>query len=131
MRTLDLSKAQAWSERNMPDTCTITRPGVRTYDEDTEEWSDGTPTTVYSGKCRAQWRGRETTGADLAGTQTVLGDVLVAVPVSVEDVRVEDAVTVTASRDASLVDRPMAVESIARSTYAVHRLLGCEDRQEQ
>jgi hypothetical protein len=121
---------QRAAEQLMTETCTITRENgeTATFIAATGQYTD-TTATVYAGKCRIRPRSaflRERIAE--AGEQAqFLWPYIVAVPVSVTDVQVGDIITVTASGDASLVDRQLRVRIAARGENVTARRLDCEE----
>lgn len=84
------------AESRMTDSCLITRPGDRVFDEDAGEWASE-PATVYAGKCRLK---PPTTGAvdgDAAGRLVVVSSLALHLPVSAGEVLPGDMVEVVGS----------------------------------
>lgn len=52
--TLDAGRAAA--ARGMTSTCLAVTPGEPVWDDASGTYTAGTPTTVYSGKCRVRWQ---------------------------------------------------------------------------
>ena len=126
---LPLLRRQA--ESMMVDTCTITRAsGPPTFDAVTGVYTDPTPTTVYTGKCRVRTRSlgflrnREVEAGE---RETVIWPYMVMVPVTDADVQVLDKVTVTASQDPALVGVTLRVRTAQLATNATARKLDCEE----
>lgn len=50
-----LPELRAEAEARMTSSCVITTPGAPAWDDSTGTYEPGTPTTIYSGKCRLRW----------------------------------------------------------------------------
>lgn len=117
------------ADARMVDACTIAHPGGDpTFDADTGEYTDGTPTVYYTGKCEVQisdgLNARET---EAGGTELTLTRLTVKVPISVEGVVVNDIVTITASElDPDLVDQQYRVLAGMAKSFATARRLQVE-----
>lgn len=126
-----LLAGRAAAEAMMLDACTITRAGTGgpVFDPDTGEYTEPTPTTVYSGACKVQARTSVSTSA-VGGELLTMMQVEVHVPMSVTGVQVNDVVTITASvNDAALVDRGYRVTDDPAKSFATARRLRCEEVQ--
>lgn len=111
----------------MSDACTIGHPGGEPiYDEATDSYP-ATSTAFYAGACRVKPRDNADRQVE-AGAETVtLWPFLVSVPMSVEDVEVDDIVTITASTlDPALAGTQLRVRQVALGSHLTARRLGCE-----
>lgn len=122
-------EGQAAAEQLMVDSCTITRAGARgSFDSTTGTYSAAAADTRYTGKCRVKPSALSANQAVQAGERAVsLWPFTVSVPIAVDNVELDDIVTVTASADPSLVGHRLRVRSIARGTYLTARRLDCEE----
>lgn len=112
----------------MRDACEITRPGGRTFDPNTGQYTDDPPTVVYTGVCRfkPEFSGFESA----AGEQEIqLRRYTVAIPWETpSEVLVGDTVRATTSDDPWLTtDRTLQVVSIGYGTDRAARRLIAED----
>jgi hypothetical protein len=122
-----LAGGRAAAERLMTDTCTITRPGARTWDAASGTYTQAT-TTVYSGPCRVRvlTPGDRT---DQAGEEQVTTwRYLVSIPVT-GSVELDDEVTVNTSADSTLVGRVLRVRQVTRGSQITARRMVCEERE--
>lgn len=123
-----LATAQAWSGRSRIDTCTITRPGVSTWDPETNSSSDGT-TTVYDGPIRMQdvqpFGGSRTTG--FGGQAVTTSSYFAVIDADAAEIRIEDIVTFTDSADPDLIGRSLRVTEVLVDTFHTHRRLVLEE----
>lgn len=98
----------------MVDACTITRPGTPVLNRTTSHLTPGTPTTLYSGPCRVKPQ-RVPRNEEAGERLEVVARYELALPfasVPAAELRVGDAVTITASGDPRLVGQVMAVMAI-------------------
>lgn len=123
-----LPRLQAEAESMMTDSCVITRPGTKTFDDTTGNYTPGTDATVYTGKCRIRTRSlgflrdRQTeTGEELA----TIWPYIVAIPAGAGDIQVLDEVTVT-SADPILDGITLRVRIASAGTSTTARRLDCE-----
>jgi hypothetical protein len=124
-----LARGRAAAEALMVDACTITRVTGETTNEDTGVVTP-TTSTVYTGQCRIQQSqlGADSTPADPGEAYVRLVAFEVQLPMSVEGVRVQDVVTVTASaHDPDLVGRAFNVLGLAHKTHATARRLQVQE----
>lgn len=114
----------------MVDTCTITRPaaGDPVFDPETGNYTDPTPLTVYSGKCRVQVTSSlDVRSSELGGQAVGLTRITVTIPVDATDVTPEDTVTIdAAAHDPLLATRTLTVKGAEAKTHATARRLECE-----
>lgn len=118
------------AERLMVDTCAITRSGgADTFDPDTGEYTTPAGTTIYAGACQVQLTDSlNASTPDVGGEAATISRLVVKVPMSVEDVQVDDVVTITASLlDPDLVGRRYRVASRFAKTFATARRLEVEE----
>ena len=122
-----LARGRVAAERLMTDTCTITRPGVRTWDAASGTYTQ-TSATVYTGKCRVRvlTPGDET--AQAGEEQVSLWRYVVSVPLTV-DPRLNDEVALDTSADATLVGRVLRVRQVTRGSQITARRMVCEERE--
>jgi hypothetical protein len=116
------------AERNMADTCTVTRVTGASTDLQTAAVTE-TTAAVYTGKCRVQQtRGisRPTTVAEAYVFQTRYE---LQLPVATSPgIQIGDVVTITAAAlDADLVGRTYWVRELADKTHATARRIGIEE----
>jgi|SRR5690242_4482931 len=98
----------------MVDACTITRAASPTLDRTTSVLTPGASTTLYSGPCRVKPQ-RVPRNEEAGERLEVLARYELALPFSAvpaSELRVGDAVTITASGDPRLVGQVMAVMAI-------------------
>lgn len=110
----------------MLDACTIDHPlGEPEFDEGDDAYV--TPVSeLYAGACKVKPNGTDRQ-VEAAGESVTLWPFIVSLPMSVEDVEVDDIVTVTASAlDPSLVGLELRVRQVAQGSFVTARRLGCE-----
>lgn len=98
----------------MVDACTITRAGTPTLNRTTSVLTPGSPTTLYSGPCRLKPQ-RVPRNEEAGERLTVVARYEVALPfasLATDDLRVGDAVVITASGDTRLVGQPFTVLAV-------------------
>lgn len=124
-----LARARRRFQVLMRDECTITRVTGQTFDPDTGTYTDTTE-TVYTGPCRLkpEFGGFETE----AGSREVgIHRHTVMLPWDTTTaVRKNDIVTLTASDDLWIVDKPLAVTSIRHGSDRAKRSVIVEDRSD-
>ena len=123
-----VARGQARHLRLMLDACTVTRPGTRTYNPVTQQYSE-TDTTVYTGPCRIKiWRGQDEQAAD---TEVNVQRYYLDLPLSdtAPDVRRRDTVTITASLNAALVGRVLILTNAEAETTDTAFRITCEYAQ--
>jgi hypothetical protein len=123
-----VARGQARHLRLMLDACTVTRPGTRTYNPVTQQYSE-TDTTVYTGPCRIKiWRGQDEQAAD---TEVNVQRYYLDLPLSdtAPDVRRRDTVTITASLNAALVGRVLILTNAEAETTDTAFRITCEFAQ--
>jgi hypothetical protein len=102
------------------DTCTITRPGTPTLNRVTSILTPSAPTVLYSGACRLKPQ-RVPRNQEAGERLTIVARYELALPfasLATDDLRVGDAVVITASGDTRLVDQPFAVMAVDFSSTA-------------
>ena len=110
----------------MVDECTITRGGGDpTFDPNTGTYTNTVGTTIYVGPCEVQISDGLNAQTSEAGGQVVTDRrVTVKVPMSVEGVRVDDVVTITASElDPDLVGQSFRVMTGFAKSFSTARRL--------
>lgn len=91
-----LAIARRLTESRMTDTCKITRPGEKFWNETTGSYEQ-TPVTVYQGKCRVRHPSLQGEDVD-AGSQLLTKVALeVHLPISVVGVLPSDTIVITKS----------------------------------
>lgn len=91
-----LGMGRSMAEARMTDRCRVTRPGPKTWDEDTGEW--GFPqVTVFEGPCRVKHPSTGAADADAGSQLVVLSLLEVHLPVAADGVTAGDVVEVIAS----------------------------------
>jgi hypothetical protein len=115
-------------EEQLTARCDITRPadGGATIDAD-GRYTPAPASTVHADyPCRVRPSQRATRTVDFGGEQVTVHLYDVKVP---QDCAAKkgDVVTVRASRDAALVDRPLIVREATHDEYVVTRVLLCEE----
>jgi hypothetical protein len=112
----------------MLDACTVTRPGTRTYDPATQQYSE-TDATVYTGPCRIKiWRGIDVEAAEQEiNVQRYYLDLPLSA--TAPDVRRRDTVTITASLNAALVGRVLVLTDAEAETTDTAFRITCEFAQ--
>ena len=114
------------AEARMVDACTITRGGgAPTFNPNTGTYTNTAGTTIYVGPCEVQISDGLNAQTSEAGGQVVTDRrVTVKVPMSVEGVRVDDVVTITASElDPDLVGQSFRVMTGFAKSFATARRL--------
>lgn len=123
-------RRSAVGDRGYPDECTITRPGTGegTTDPATGIWTPPAATVVYTGCCRVQGDTRTQGKIQEKGDEIVaLHRYRAGVPWDVDQVLVDDVLTVTCSEDPVIVGRPLMVRDFVLDTFLVRRTLLLED----
>lgn len=114
----------------MRDACTIVRGGkASTFDPATGQYTTPAGTAIYTGVCEVQLTDSLSASTPDAGGQVAaISRLTVKVPMSVEDVEVDDVVTITASAlDPDLVGRTYRVASRFAKSFATARRLEVEE----
>lgn len=114
----------------MLDACTITRGGGDpTFDPNTGNYSTPASSTIYSGACEVQISDGLNAQTTEAGGQVVTERrVTLKVPMSVENVQVDDIATITASAlDPDLVGQTFRVAATFAKSFATSRRLQVEE----
>jgi hypothetical protein len=112
------------------DACTIHREPYpsTTFDEPTGTYVKPPPTLVYAGKCASRDLSSSSIGGQ--GQQGAVPATLqrwtIKVPLDSPAVEIGDVVTITVSRDASLVGRRYVVRDAGGGTFKVSRSLAVE-----
>jgi hypothetical protein len=122
-----LVRAQAAAEARRVDTCIIRR---LTGEATSTASGVITPTylTLYAGKCRLQQAIAQARQHDVGEDYTLLVRFELQLPMSVTGLLVSDEVTVTASRDADLVNRVFLIRDLFHKTDASARRVGVTER---
>jgi len=123
-----ITRGRDWHPQVMLDACTVTRPGTRTYNPVTQQYSE-TDTTVYSGPCRIKiWRGQDEEAAE---QEINVQRYYLDLPLSdtAPDVRRRDTVTITASLNAALVGRVLILTNAEAETTDTAYRITCEFAQ--
>jgi len=123
-----INRGRARHARLMLDACTVTRPGTRTYNPVTQQYSE-TDTTVYTGPCRIKiWRGIDVEAAEQEiNVQRYYLDLPLSA--TAPDVRRRDTVTITASLNAALVGRVLVLTDAEAETTDTAFRITCEYAQ--
>lgn len=125
-----------WEERHRPTAegqmtaeCSIDRPvHTAVFDEAVGRSVYPTPTNLYSGPCRIQASQRIPTSPTVGDAQVTLARYLIALPATVEGVRVNDQLTVTVCPGSpGFVGRVLRVLDVADGSLLWQRDLICED----
>ncbi|MCU1488288.1 MAG: hypothetical protein JWN67_5034 [Actinomycetia bacterium] len=113
----------------MFDTCTITRHGARpSFNATTGVTTPAARTSVYSGRCKVQSRTLVSSTSEVGGQLVGVQVLEVHVPISVDDVQVDDVVAITAAElDTALVGRSYRVTAVPAKSFATARRLRCEE----
>lgn len=123
-----VARGRAWHPQVMLDSCTVTRPGTRTYDPVTQQYTD-VPQIVYTGPCRIKiWRGIDVEAGDQEiNVQRYYFDLPLngAIP----NVARRDAVLVTASLNPALVGRVLVLTDVETETTDTALRVTCEFAQ--
>lgn len=85
------------AERNMLDTCTITRPGTPVTDPDSGEVTNPS-TVIYTGPCKVQSKDSATSNPEAGEATFTVVSRQVHIPANSADVQDGDVITITASR---------------------------------
>ncbi|MFE2563030.1 DUF6093 family protein [Streptomyces mirabilis] len=115
-----LAAGRAAHDQLLVDTCTISRPGAPTLNRSTSVLTPGSSTVLYSGACRLKPQ-RVPRNEEAGERLMVMARYELALPfasLATDDLRVGDAVVITASGDARLVDQPFAVMAVDFSSTA-------------
>jgi hypothetical protein len=116
------------AEKTMTATCTIRHPGGTKVFDTTTGLTTTTPLIpFYIGVCRVQALAVGDNRADVAGQQVSSAGYLITVPWSVDEVAVDDQVTVTGSSDGSLTGLTLTVTTVQRGSLRFERDLICLD----
>ena len=124
-----LPQLRAEAERNMTDTCTITRAGVGKgpWNDATGQYDTPARVTIYTGKCRVQIKSvvASSSRQDAGERAGIAQELELQLPVvGTEGVAIHDVATVTgASLDASLVGRMFTVTARHEKSQATARRL--------
>lgn len=118
---------RAAAERNMVDSVTINRVTGSTPNLQTGAGAQ-TTSTIYSGKCRVQQRGRLSRPTTVAESYVFQTAYELQLPMSATGILINDIVTVTSSvLDPDLAGRDFWVREEAAKTHATSRRLGIEE----
>lgn len=126
-----LPQLRTEAEGRMVDACTITRAGAgdTTFDPNTGLYTNAADSSIYTGKCEVQVSDGLSAQTTAAGGQVVTDlRVTVKVPMSVENIAVDDVVTITASLlDPDLVGKKYRVIGTFAKSFATARRLQVEE----
>jgi 16S rRNA G966 N2-methylase RsmD len=107
------------------DSCTITRPGAKTFNQTTGAYAQSTA-TIYTGVCRVKpWTANDTEAAE---AEVDVTRVYVDLPWGSALVQRGDTITVTSS-NAWLTGRALAVTAVQQSTTATGQRITAEIAQ--
>lgn len=116
----ELAGMRATADLALPDTGTITRDGVSTFDPVTGLLTPGTPTTIYSGVMRVRPSTAETE-ALFGEEQVTRSRFVLTVPYDTVGVQIDDVVTVTVSDDTDLTSRTLRVVAVPLGSFMVSK----------
>lgn len=120
-REAALARGRAFAEQGMVDTCVITRTASSSTDQDTGVITRTTE-TIYSGKCRFQWRDATAAAEKVGEAELRLLSPELQLPMSVAGLKVSDEVECTsAARDPDLPGRTFKVKDLFHKTDATAR----------
>lgn len=91
-----LGMGRVMAESRMTDSCAVTRPGPKVWNEATGEYTS-TVVSVYSGKCRVKSPSMAGRDVDAGSRLVVVSQTEVHLPLSAVGVRADDLVTITGS----------------------------------
>lgn len=114
----------------MVDACTISRPGEPVLDRATSALTPGTPTVLYTGKCRIKAQ-RTPTPTEAGEERQVVARYELALPFSAvpaQPIRLADTVILTASADPRLIGQVMTVMAIDYGSTATAWRMTLEDQ---
>lgn len=124
-----VADGQVAADALMTDTCTITRAATgRTFNTTTGQYTANADSTIYTGSCRVKPNPAAST-VQAGDRQVTVWPYTVSVPIAVDDVELNDKVTVTSSADPALTNIELRIRAVARGTYLTARRLDCEDYQ--
>lgn len=115
-----LAAGRAAHDQLLVDTCTISRPGTPVLDRPTSVLTPGASTVLYSGACRLKPQ-RVPRNEEAGERLTIVARYELALPfasLASDDLRVGDAVVITASGDTRLDGQPFAVMAVDFSSTA-------------
>lgn len=115
-----------FAEAQMVDECTITRDGVGVYDPDTGELEPGTPTTIYTGKCRLRTPSPEEERVLFGEQQVTKTRYILDVPHTTRGVRIEDVAALTTTEDTDAAALRIRVVAATAETIFVMKSYPCE-----
>lgn len=121
--------ARLAAEALMIDSCIVTRSGGgRVWDEETGQYTQPAPLTVYTGKCKVKTRATGTSEAEVGEQQVGVLQWEVHLPVLGSEAVVRgDTITVTACQlDPALVGMTFTVTSLHAGSYKTSRRLPVE-----
>lgn len=123
-----LSVGQRTALSLMVDACTITRvTGAGTQNETTGRIVP-TTTQLYAGQCQVRVPQQAAQAPEVGARSATIQGAIVKVPLAVEDVRIGDTVTITASvHDPELVGRVFTVAQLHHKTWPTARKLGVDE----
>lgn len=116
------------AESLMGSTCRVTTPGTATWDDSTGVYTEGTPTTVYEGKCRLRRPAAAPQGLESGEAAWAVDQYVLSLPV-VGSEDVEDGMDVeilTSANDSALVGLTLTVAGGHWQTDSTARRLPCK-----
>lgn len=125
----DLHSLAAYAQRQHTATCTITRAGAGepVRNEETGQLEPPASTPVYTGPCLIVAEGGDRV-QEFGEGPVALRSYACSIADSTVDVRVEDVVTITDSRDPRLVGAQMRVLDVPKSELVTVRRLILEEQ---
>lgn len=124
-----LPSLRAEAEAAMVDECTIRRGATQgEIDNETGDYTAGTATVVYSGRCLVSGAGAASDDDRSVGSLSeAVGQRVLKLPHNSPAVQVGDAVTIDTSENAELVDQVLIVREAPDRSIQVQRRLLVED----
>ncbi len=119
---------RAEAESLMVDTCRVTTPGTATWDDSTGIYTDGTPTTIYEGKCRLRRPAAAPQGVDVGEAAWAVDQYVLSLPVEgSEDVADgHDVEILTSANDPAAVGLTLTITGGHWQSQATARRLPCK-----
>lgn len=114
----------------MVDTCTIVRPsGEPSWDPTTGTYTDPPTTVMYAGPCRVKPVSRDRGNTEQGVREVTTSRYDVALPHDTPyTLVIGDRLTVTASTDGWLIDRPLMVTGVGLGSSRTARWVSVEDQ---
>lgn len=122
-----VARGRAAAEALMVDTCRITGPGEPVWDDANGVYTDGTPTTIYEGKCRLRKPAAAPQSADAGEAAWAVDQYVLSLPVvGSEDVADgHDVEMLTSELDAAVVGLLLTVSGGHWQTHSTARRVPC------